>query len=158
MDLTIDIDDYRLNVRAAGIIEHNGKVLFHKNVNKDHYGLIGGRVEIGEDTATTVKREVGEEIGKEVEITKFISTIENFFITKDSKYHELFFVYKLEFIDEDDKKIEHTLYNIEGKDYLTYEWLDLSKIDEYTIVPNVIKKILKEPVIQSHIINNDIIK
>ena len=29
MDITIDVEDYKLNVRAAGVIIHNGKVLAH---------------------------------------------------------------------------------------------------------------------------------
>ena len=45
MDITIDVDDYELNIRAAGVMIHNGKVLVHKNVNSDYYALIGGRVE-----------------------------------------------------------------------------------------------------------------
>ena len=57
MDLTIDVEDYKLNVRAAVVITHKGKILVHKNLNSDHYALIGGRVEIGEDSETTVKRE-----------------------------------------------------------------------------------------------------
>lgn len=43
MDITIDVDDYKLNVRAAGVMIHNGKILVHKNANSDHYALIGGR-------------------------------------------------------------------------------------------------------------------
>lgn len=64
MDLTIDVEDYKLNVRATVIIEHNGKILVHRNVNSNHYALMGGRVKIGEDSETTVKREVMEELGK----------------------------------------------------------------------------------------------
>ena len=50
MDLTIDVEDYKLNVRATVIIEHNGKILVHRNVNSNHYALMGGRVKIGEDS------------------------------------------------------------------------------------------------------------
>lgn len=64
MDLTIDVENYKLNIRAAGVIIHNGKVLVHRNINSDHYALIGGRVEIGESSADTVKREIQEELGK----------------------------------------------------------------------------------------------
>ena len=32
MDLTIDVEDYKLNVRAAGVIIHNNKVLVHKKI------------------------------------------------------------------------------------------------------------------------------
>ena len=156
MDLTIDIEDYKLNVRAAGLIIHNGKILAHRNINSDHYALIGGRVEIGENSVDTVRREIKEELGKDVEITGYVATIENFFDVEGSKYHEILFVHKVEFIDENDKKIEYTMKNIEGKNYLRYEWLDLEKIDEYPILPKIIKEVLKENKFPTHKINNDL--
>ena len=156
MDITIDVDDYKLNVRAAGVMIHNGKILVHKNVNSDHYALIGGRVEIGENSADTVKREIKEELGKDIEITGYISTIENFFEMKGSKYHEILFVHKIEFINEEDKEIEYTMKNIEGKDYLQYEWIELDRIDEYPILPKAVKDVLKENKFPIHKINNDL--
>lgn len=78
MDLTIDIGNYRLNVRAAALIIHNNKVLTHRNINKDHYCIPGGRIEIGESSEETVKREIQEELGKKIKIEKYITTIENF--------------------------------------------------------------------------------
>ena len=155
-DLTLDVMDYKLNIRAAGIIIHNGKVLVHRNVNSDHYALVGGRVEIGEDSATTIKREMKEEIGKEIEIIGYVSTIENFFEMKGNKYHEIMFLHKIEFVNEEDKKIDYTLKNIEGKDYLQYEWLDINKIDEYPLLPKAVKELLKEKNYPIHRINNDI--
>lgn len=155
MDLTLDVGDYKLNVRAAGVIIHNNKILLHRNAKSNHYALVGGRVAIGEDSENTVKREIQEELGKEVEITGYVSTIENFFEMKGSKYHEILFVHKVEFIDEEDKKIEYTLKNIEGKDYLQYEWIELDKIDEYPLLPQVVKNVLKENKFPVHKINND---
>lgn len=158
MDITINVDDYKLNVRAAGVMIHNGKILVHKNVNSDHYALIGERVEIGENSADTVKREIKEELGKDIEITGYISTIENFFEMKGSKYHEIMFVHKIEFTNEEDKKIEYTMKNVEGKDYLQYEWIELERIDEYPLLPKAIKDVLKENKFPVHKINNDLEK
>lgn len=155
-DLTLNVLDYKLNIRSAGIIIHNGKVLVHRNVNSDHYALVGGRVEIGENSASTLKREIKEEMGKEIEITGYVSTIENFFEMKDSKYHEIMFVHRAEFVDDEDKKIEYTIKNIEGEDYLQYEWIEINKIDEYPIVPKAIKEILKENKFPVHKINIDL--
>ena len=155
MDLTIDVENYKLNVRAAGIIIHNNKLLTHRNINDDHYALIGGRVQIGEDSEKTLKREILEEMGKEIEITGYIATIENFFELKGKKYHEIMFVHKTEFTNEEDKKIEYTIKNIEGKEYLKYEWLDLDKIEKYPLKPEIIKNILKKGEFQIHKINND---
>ena len=155
MDITIDVKDYKLNIRAAGVIIHNNKVLVHKNVNSDHYALVGGRVEIGENSVDTIKREIKEELGKDIEIKGYVSTIENFFEMKGSKYHEIMFVHIVEFMEEDDKGIEYTLENIEGKDYLKYEWLELDKIEQYPIWPKAIRDVLKENKFPVHKINND---
>ena len=153
MDITISVDEYKLNARAACIINHNNKILVHKNINEDHYALLGGRVEIGESSEETIKREVLEELGKEIDITGYIATIENFFEMKGSKYHEYMFIYEAEFKEEKDKLIEETLQNMEGKDYLKYEWLDLEHIEEYPILPKVINEILKEKKYPEHKIN-----
>ena len=155
MDLTIDVEDYKLNVRAAGIIIHNNKVLTHRNLNSNHYTFIGGRVEIGEDSASTVKREIEEELGKEAEIIEHGGVIENFFEMKGAKYHEMLFIHRAEFVNEEDKKIEYTLKNKEGKDYLQYEWVDIDKIDDYPIKPAIIKEILKQGKFPVHMINKD---
>ena len=156
MDITIDVGEYKLNVRAAGVMIHNGKVLVHKNMNSNHYALIGGRVEIGENSADTVRREIKEELGKDIKITKYISTIENFFEIKGSKYHEIMFVYGIEFINEEDKKIDYVMKNIEGKDYLQYEWIELDRIEEYTLLPKVLKEVLKENKFPIHRINDEL--
>ena len=155
MDLTIEVEDYKLNVRAAGIIIHNNKVLTHRNLNSNHYTFIGGRVEIGEDSASTVKREIEEEVGKEVEIIEHGGVIENFFEMQGTKYHEMLFMHRAEFVDEEDQKIEYTLKNREGKDYLQYEWIDIDHLDDYPIKPALIKEILKQGKFPVHMINKD---
>jgi ADP-ribose pyrophosphatase YjhB (NUDIX family) len=156
MDLTIKIEDFKLNIRTAGIIIHNNKILAHVNTNEDHYALIGGRVQIGEDSETALKREIMEEMGKEIEITGYIGTIENFFEMKSEKYHEIMFIHKIEFVDDNDKKIEETIKNIEGKEYLEYRWLELDKIEQYPLRPEVAKEILKNRKYPVHKINIEI--
>ena len=155
MDITINVEDYVLNVRASGIIIHDNKILLHKNINEEHYALIGGRVAIGESSEEALKREIMEEMGKEVEIIEGLTTVENFFEMKGSKYYEILFVHKLEFKDEKDKKILDTIKNIEGKDYLRYEWIDIDKIDKCPLKPKVIKDMLKTKIFPVYKCNND---
>ena len=157
MDLTLDVENYKLNIRAAGLIIHNNKVLVHDNINLDYYCLPGGRVSIGESSAETVKRELEEELGKEVEIIEYVSTIENFFEMDNTKYHEIYFIHRVEFENEEDKNIEYTLDNIEGKDYLKYKWLDINKIEEYKILPKCIKRVIKDAKYPVHCINDETI-
>ncbi len=155
MDLTLDVEDYKLNIRAGAVIIHNKKILTHKNINKDYYCLPGGRVEIGENSVDTVKRELQEELNKDIEIMGYVATIENFFELEEKKYHEIYFLHKIEFTNEEDKKIESTMHNMEGKEYLIYEWLDLDKIDEYNIMPSCLKDIIKGKDFPKHVINID---
>ena len=75
---------------------------------------------------------------------------------KGSKYHEIMFVHKIEFTNEKDKKIEYIMKNVEGKDYLQYEWIDLDKIEEYPLLPKAIKDALKEIKFPIHKINNEL--
>ncbi len=39
------------------------------------------------------------------EIIDYISTIENFFEMNGIKYHEIYFLYKIDFVNEEDRKI-----------------------------------------------------
>ena len=151
MDLSLMVgDEYKLNIRAAGMIIHNNKILLHRNKQEEHYCIIGGRIEIGEDSKTTVKREMEEEIGKKVEVKNFLATIENFFTDLEGvKFHEFMFIYEAEFVD-DDKKIEYTLKNLEGKDYLQYEWINIDKIDEINLQPKILKEMIKDKKYPTH--------
>lgn len=156
MDLCLDVDEYKLNIRAGGIIIHSNKVLTHKDDNKEHYALPGGRIEVGENSKKTIKREIKEELGKEIEVQDYLATIENFFVMNDKKYHELYFLYRIEFKDEEDRKIIQTMKNIEGKDYLHYEWLDLNEIDQYNLLPACLKDVLKSKKFPVHLINDEL--
>lgn len=154
MDLTLDIENYKLNVRVAGLIIQNDKILVHKNINKNHYGLLGGRISIGENSTDAIIREVKEELGKDVKVKKYLATIENFFSTTNSKFHEILFVYQIEFVNDIDKKTIFTLPNAEGKTYLKYEWLDINKIEKYNILPNCVQELLTSSIPMHKIITN----
>ena len=156
-DLAIKMDGYKLNIRSVGIIIHNGKVLLHKRKSADYYALLGGHVRIGESSQDTVKREMQEELGKEIEITGYISTIENFFELKDLKYHEIMFVYKVEFCDEEDKKIEHAMENVEegGESDIHYEWIDINDLEKCHLKPQKIIDVIKNGEYPVHLINED---
>ena len=75
---------------------------------------------------------------------------------KGSKYHEIMFVHKIGFINEEDRKIEYTVKNIEGKDYLQYGWIELDRIDEYPLSLRAVKDVLKENKFPIRKINNDL--
>ena len=155
MDLSVVLNNQKLNIRACAIIIHDNKLLVHNNVNESHVALVGGRVKIGESSEQTLKREIMEEMGKEIEIMEYVSTIENFFEADDMPYHEIMFVYRVDFKNEEDKKIIETIHNVEGEDELRYDWIDLDKIDEYPLKPDILKDLLKNNKYLGHGINDE---
>lgn len=155
MDLSIKVEDYKLNIRSTGIIIHNNKLLVHNSHKQDHYALMGGRIAIGESSEETVKREFKEEIGKEVDVIGYVGTVENFFTVGTEKYHEIMFIYQLEFVNEEDKKIENTLKNIEGEDYLEYNWIDINNLENEDLRPEGIIPIIKNGNFPQHKIFKD---
>ena len=155
MDLTIDVEDYKLNVRSSGLIIHDNFILTHHNLESDHYALPGGRIEIGEDSVSTVKREFLEETGKEIEVKGCAAVVENYFTHKGQKYHEILFAHLAEFKNEEDRKLITELENIEDNKDLKYEWIDIDKIDEYNVRPYVLKEIIKSKNFPIHKINID---
>ncbi len=65
MDLCIELEDFKLNIRAGAIIIHDNKLLTHKDTRKNnHYCIPGGRIELGENSEETIKREIREEMQK----------------------------------------------------------------------------------------------
>lgn len=92
MDLTLDVDQFKLNIRVAVLIRTDKGLLFEKG--KDGYCFaLGGRVKINESSLDAAKREVFEEISVEVSDLKLVSLIENFFVKGASSVHEICFVY-----------------------------------------------------------------
>ena len=95
MDLTLDTDSGKLNIRVAAWIESQNSLLVSKYVD-GIISLPGGRVKFSETTSEAVKREVLEETGEKFYDVELFSVIENFFLEKQSKkdFHEFLFVYK----------------------------------------------------------------
>ena len=77
--LTIRSAMRHFQFRAAAIIRRNGYVLIHRSLAEDSWSLPGGRVELGESGATTLEREVLEELGVTAEVGPLAIVIENFF-------------------------------------------------------------------------------
>ena len=66
--IKIKTNDYNFKFRVSGLVIRNNKVLL---VDMDDSGFLclpGGYVELGETTEEAVKRELIEEIGKDVTI------------------------------------------------------------------------------------------
>lgn len=146
--------------RVAGVIIKDNKILVDDVEDSNFLFLPGGYVHMVENSMDAVKRELSEELKKNVVVKKYLGVAENFFITPcDHKMHELSFYYLVDFEDE----------SIESKDYAIVEddngfiihhnfrWIDIDKIDEYDLRPQFLVNMLKEKNLEfNHIIFNNI--
>lgn len=97
MDIRIGSSAGNFKFRVGGLIRKDNKYLVCKINKNSFYCLIGGHVELNEDTRSAVAREINEELCVNVEVKELFCIFENFFTIKSGRhYHELCFAYEVE--------------------------------------------------------------
>lgn len=134
MDLTINTELGKLNVRVAAVIIHNGKVLLEKSDNNDYYGFIGGRVKFGETAEQAIARELNEELGELSHIIRPLYVTQNLFEINGCKYHEIGF-YFLAAVSQ--RLIDKNAFESNDGKNICY-WLDIDKLSTVKVVPEYI--------------------
>ena len=97
--IVIDREQQRFNYRIAGVAIQTGSVLVHQAEGDNFWILPGGRAEIGESAEQTLKREIMEELGAEVEILRLLWFVENFFSHDSKDYHEVALYFLMSFLE-----------------------------------------------------------
>ena len=93
MDVKIKDDNQVFNYCARALIEQDGKLLIICVNDADYYHLPGGHVEIGEESAQALQREIQEEVGFAVTLDRLVLVSEQFYTKKDIKNHSIIFYY-----------------------------------------------------------------
>ena len=86
-------EDYRCDLRVAGVLLKDGKILLQRDKNGAEYALPGGHVQVGEETKNALKREFCEEMGISVEVQRLLWTEECFWNWQGQTVHSLCFYY-----------------------------------------------------------------
>jgi len=157
--ITYDQANNRFNFRVAGIAINKGRVLLHRCEGVDFWALPGGRVELQEDTKTTIIREMKEEIDEAITVERLVWCCENFFRHMSKDYHELCFYYLITF-NEDASILKRQgafeASEIDGA-MLTYKWFEFDEIKALYLLPDFLKEgLLDLPATMAHIIYNEL--
>ena len=151
MDVKINCEEGKFKFRVCGILKVNNKYLTVKIADNDFYCLPGGHVELGEDTDHAVLREMKEELGYEVKITKLVSIIQNFFKSKDNTiFHELGYYYIVEPVNINDVNTnDYTIQELDkGKLVnLEFKWFTIEELQNAKFLPEVLKTQLTNDVL-----------
>lgn len=141
-DLSIIIDCVKFNFRVGLLVKMKKQVLVECNQDYDFVVLPGGRVKTLESSEDALIREINEEM--KIDLTnynlEFIGADENFFELDNIKYHELYFIYKIE-IDENNEDFKDGMINYDSKvNY--YKWVDILDLKEVNLLPKSLINII----------------
>lgn len=141
-DLSIIIDGVKFNFRVGLLVKMKKQVLVECNQDYDFVVLPGGRVKTLESSEDALIREINEEM--KIDLTnynlEFICIDENFFELDNIKYHELYFIYKIE-IDENNEDFKNGMINYDSKvNY--YKWVDILDLKEVNLLPKSLINII----------------
>lgn len=152
MDATFHVDGAVFNYRVAGVLIENDHVLIHKQVNDKYWALPGGRVEVLEDSHTSIQREMKEELGVSVKVNRLLWITENFFEYNDKNFHEIGLYYLISSNEDVDYVNNSDFYGSEGE-RLIYRWVPIKELAGIPLRPEFLKAGLNDmPIGPQHLI------
>lgn len=83
------------NLRVAGIAIRDGHVLVCREDDDAYTLLPGGRIEFGEDSRTSLVREIEEELKGPGAVGRLLFTTEGFFRRDEREFHEVAIYYEI---------------------------------------------------------------
>lgn len=161
--ITFDRNNVRFSLRVAGIAIHEGHVLLHRAECDDFWALPGGRVEMLEPAAESLKREMKEEMDADVTVVRLLWVLENFFDYKIS-HHELGLYFLID-LRSDFPHYDKTQPFYGHEDgiggttslRLIFRWFPIAQIEEVYLFPTFLRTALQEPPRHmQHIVHYDV--
>ena len=137
--------DAKLNVRVGAIIKKGDALLLARDGRyTEKYPLlsvVGGRIRLGEDSYTALKRELKEELGEIADMLgegKFVGLDENFYNWQGKHVHEYGFYYLYD---------GNALPDVEGmhcrdKNAVTFHLVPVSELGKYIVYPVDIREMM----------------
>lgn len=121
--IALDAGKDRFSYRVAGLAVEDGHVLLHSATHESFWTLPGGHVELGEDSASTLAREMAEEMALDVEVGRLVFVVENFFEYRGSDYHQLLFIHEMKLPADFSRDCDQTVHGFSEATYdMEFRW------------------------------------
>ena len=147
MIITMQEEGTRFNARVGAIIYNQDKTkILIENQKDKRYMFPGGRIDVHENSKTSIERELIEELNLKTELNlKYI--VEMFIKSPKTKYHEIgfYFVTKI-----NETQIKNNFKSLDGDSY--FMWIPVKELDKY----NMLAKPIQDKVINKEIIDNNL--
>lgn len=145
MVITMQEEGTRFGARVGAIIYNEDKTkILIENQHDKRYMFPGGRIDVHEDSKTSIERELIEELNLKADLNlKYI--VEMFIKSPKTKYHEIgfYFVTKI-----NENLIENNFKSLDGDSY--FIWVPIKDLDKY----NMLAKPIQDKVINNEITDN----
>ncbi|KZN66460.1 hypothetical protein N473_08700 [Pseudoalteromonas luteoviolacea CPMOR-1] len=141
--LKFDNADSCFNCRSVAVIIHNGHILLHRNIEDSFWALPGGRVELFENSDSTISRELLEELDVVTVVKRHIWYVENFFVYAGKKYHEISNYFLTELAASERLPIGNTFRGIESDIELEFKWYPIGDLSNLNLKPAFLKSELQ---------------
>ena len=154
----------RFVYRVAGVALDGDRVLLHRCESDDFWALPGGRAELMETAADTLRREMSEEIGVDVEVQRLLWVVENFFEDANLAYHELGLYFLMALPANCSLRIQESfcgqeLY-LDGTQQtikLIFQWFPVDCLSSVPLFPSFLRRALRSlPQSTKHIVHRDV--
>ncbi|MBR1540062.1 MAG: NUDIX domain-containing protein [Clostridia bacterium] len=144
-DISIVVDNSKLNVRTGVIFKHDNKALIEISKVGSNSTIPGGRVKFNEKSEDTAIREIREELEMNLEKSrlKHKTTLENFFQVDGLKFHEIYFIYEYQLNEEELKKVDTIKDNADNKDTY-FQFIDFDKLNTVNLLPENLADIIRK--------------
>ena len=152
MNIDFKNNDYRFNLRASAIIfnKDESKVLLFNVSGRDFYMLPGGRVEEYENSLSTIKREIKEELGWDNIDYSYVGLSEEFLKTSNSRNHQICIIYKGIYLSD----INDNLFKGKEGDWINFKWQSINELESIKLYPDGIKDYILNKSTNTHFITN----
>lgn len=139
MNISFKTDLGRFNFRVAALIIKDDCLLIHRLKNSDFYLLPGGRVDMGEDTETSLLRELKEELKVSASIDSLLWVSENFFTHNNERFHEIGYYYLVNCSIEN-SILEQDSFQVQDEgNTFEFKWIPLNELKNTEFYPLFIK-------------------
>jgi len=110
-------------MRVAGLGLRDGHLLVHRATHETFWTLPGGRAEFGEASGDTLRREMMEELGVEVDVGRLLWMVENFFHYEGRDWHEIGFYYLMDIPPHFPFRVGEVVHRVEDEHPLEFRWI-----------------------------------
>ncbi len=124
----------RIEKTARGIITLGSYVLLARGIDDSFFHLVGGHCERGEAPAETLKREIREELGRDVSELRYVTTIQNQYSRGDVLIHEEMALYKVALFPVISESPPRSM-----EEHLTFAWVPVAGLWQVPLLPPVLK-------------------